>query len=286
MTGQVRSISVVYLAWLPYGISHFKDFIESYLQFNAGYDHELVICFNGTGTFHPDKSGSYIEYLNERSIIPAKIIYIENGQDIYAYQQVAKQLDSAFFLFLNTYSRILADNWLKNYVSNWDVSCGIIGATGSYANYMTATRVKVMAYIKGNGSILSKSNMVKYFIKIALLYGTNFKKYPAPHIRTNAFFIAREIFLKIDCKELNSKMRAYFFENGKKSMTEQLRSWGLKCLVVDRYGKTYDTPYWPDSRVFWDARQENLLVSDNQTRVYDIADEEEKKLYRKMAWNK
>ena len=67
-------------------------------------------------------------------------------------------------------------------------------------------------------------------------------------------------------------------------MTNYYLKKGLKVLVMDKYGKTYGPDEFKNSGTFWIGEQENLLVSDNQTRIYRDADIEYRKLLTKLAW--
>ena len=85
---------------------------------------------------------------------------------------------------------------------------------------------------------------------------------------------------------LEDKMQAYYFENGKNSMTKQVLAMGYKCQIMDKYGKVYDIEDWPMSKIFWTANQEGLLISDNQTRKYASSSGQERDLYQLIAWNR
>src|SRR5204862_725971 len=84
--------------------------------------------------------------------------------------------------------------------------------------------------------------------------------------------------------KMRSKKEAYIFESGNQSMTSQILHMGLKVLVVGRDGRAYEKEVWPESRTFFHAEQQNLLVADNQTKDY-----EESKLFKRtvlstIAW--
>lgn len=278
--------AVVYLAWLPYGIGHFKAFIKSYLDKPAGTDHKLIIAFNGTALPHPEPVETYKELLVSSGIHNAEFLFFERGQDIAIYKQCAAVVDAGYFLFLNTFSRFLYNSWLNHYLDNMKDGVGLIGTTGSYATYLSAVTCKFKDGFKHHTSLSWKFRELKYLLKIFFLYGRHFGKYPAPHIRTTGFFISKENFLGLEHWAIEDKMHAFFFENGKKSMTAQLLKKGLDCIMIDRYGRAYKIPEWPQSRIFWNASQEDLLISDNRTREYDDASAEEKKLFMQLAWNK
>ncbi|MCP9750921.1 hypothetical protein [Ferruginibacter sp. HRS2-29] len=277
-------IHVVYLAWLPYGIGHFHDFIDSYVRFPAGKEHTLVIAFNGLDASNGHLPAEYENILEENNISNVRFLHFIGGQDIAIYRNVAAEITSGYLLFVNTYSRFLAANWLKFYADNWTGGIGLIGASASYANYFTAIKTTLKAQLKSKMAITKKIDEIKYFVKIFYLYRNKFGKFPSPHIRTNAFFTSCEIFLSITSDAIRNKMDAYFFENGKNSLTVQIQKAGYQILLIDRSGKAYELKDWATTNIFWTGRQADLLISDNQTRRYEEAGEEERALLKKIAW--
>ena len=69
-------------------------------------------------------------------------------------------------------------------------------------------------------------------------------------------------------------------------MTNQILQRGLKCLVVDKDGVSWDKDEWYSSKTFWCGNQEGLLISDNQTIKYAQANQELKGYLQFDAWNK
>jgi hypothetical protein len=278
-------IAVLYLAWLPYGPTYFKDFLDNYLKTPAGYPHKLVILFNGVALANDEILGEFKLILASKKIDQYEILQFDKGQDIEIYQKASHLVRADFFLFLNTYSKFNTENWLKLYVSNWNENIGLIGATASYASYRSAIYEQVMYDLQGDKPLSVKINSLKYLFKILLLHRNRFKKFPAPHIRTNAFFTSKTIFNSIPLVKVSNKMEAYYFENGKNSMTQQVLRMRLHCIVIDRYGTPFNISAWASSKTFWIDNQENLLISDNQTNNYHNASHQEKKLFNKIAWN-
>ena len=109
-------------------------------------------------------------------------------------------------------------------------------------------------------------------------------RFPAPHLRTNAFVIRRETLLALELPHIRGKLDAYAFESGRRSLTAQVRALGLRALVVAGDGGAYDVPDWPESATLWQGNQENLLVADNQTASYADADLERRTLLSRYAW--
>lgn len=279
-------IAVIYLFWVPYGKQHLNDFIESYLQHEAGYDHKLIIVFNGTKYADESEIDAYVAWLGKLGIQNLNFLYFEQGFDIDIYKKAAKNTSSDFFLFLNTYSRIKSSYWLNHYCNNFKSSTGIIGATASLASYYSSVKEQTIYELKQHVPVLLKYKKIKYLIKLYITQRTNFRKFPAPHIRTNAFFISKKIFLRIEGDVFRNKMDTYHFENGKNSLTSQVLKLGLDCLVIDKNGKSFQQSEWMRSKTFWVNNQEGLLIEDNQTIKYQEASTELKKLYTRIAWGK
>ena len=61
---------------------------------------------------------------------------------------------------------------------------------------------------------------------------------------------------------------------------------GLKPMVVGKNKKGYEKNEWDTSNTFWRSAQENLLISDNQTRKYDAGDLDWKWRWEYFAWRK
>jgi hypothetical protein len=279
------NIAVIYLSWIPYGSKYLNDFLENYINMPAGYPHKLVIILNGTKFCSKEEVTLFKQIISSKGIELCHLLEFESGQDIEVYQKAANQIEADHLLFLNTYSQIKTAGWLLFYTKNWQAKVGLIGATASYASYLSAIREKLLFDWKRKIGFTGKMNSLKYYLKIKFLHGSKFKKFPAPHIRTTGFFISKNLFCSLSSMVVSNKMNAYFFENGKNSMTEQVLKQGYDCLIIDNKGTSYSIEEWPLSKTFWIAEQENLLIADNQTRKYDIADPNEKALLQKIAWN-
>jgi hypothetical protein len=112
----------------------------------------------------------------------------------------------------------------------------------------------------------------------------NFELFPAPHVRTNAFMIRRELMLGFQRVPILNKFDAYRFESGKEGMTSQILRAGLRTLVVGRDGRAYDPDQWHLSETLWQGEQQNLLVSDNQTNDYAHGSPRRRVFLSRVAW--
>ena len=79
---------------------------------------------------------------------------------------------------------------------------------------------------------------------------------------------------------------SYKFESGKNSLTSQIINKDKKVIVVGKDGIGYDKEHWDSSNTFWISEQENLLISDNQTRAYVNGDSEKKSYFSRIAWGR
>jgi hypothetical protein len=151
-----------------------------------------------------------------------------------------------------------------------DIKVGAVGATGSYE------------------SLIPSSWFIRNVFKLRGITQDNFPLFPNPHLRSNAFMVERKIFTdfaaihKIPC----SKREVWMFESGKKGFTAFLRDYGLKPLVVGANGRYYAPQNWIESGTFRVPGQPNILIEDNQTRAYTMANQNDKRRLEKLTWGK
>ena len=278
-----NKITVVYLLWVPAGIDPLKDFVRSYRQFSAGMEHDLCVVVKDSGG-DKEKEETLIRVLleNEISFHP---LYMEGGLDIDAYFFAAGKIDSEYLFFLNTSSLILDNQWLKKYSEAFILNnAGIISASSSCQSYYSTVYQLHSRRWETKKGWKFNINKYKLFIKAFFYWRFLFKSFPNPHIRTNAFMVRKKDFLGSYRGPVNNKFKAYCFESGRKGITGYFLKKGLKVLVVDKYGRTYGPEQWAASSTFRIRLQENLLVADNQTRIYELADEENKRSMTKLSW--
>jgi hypothetical protein len=274
-------ISVVHLVYVPFGIDLFQRFLDSYIQHAAGAEHKLVIMFNGFDD--EEKLNPFLATINSLGLSHDVLLSREKW-DISSYFFAAKNLSSEYLLFLNSYSMILADDWLKFYsAALGEPNVGVVGATGA------GWRSEFENYLERLGG-----SRVKH-LKSLLFMRLHFSKFHGPHLRTNAFFVRRRDFLSLTYdkpllerpvtdRTVDSKNRTVYFEHGDRNMTYQLARRGLRALVIDRHGNSYEPREWPSAKTFWIADQENLLIHDNRTLKYQNGDEQLRRMLSYEAW--
>ncbi len=277
-----KSIAVVYLVWLPYDISLLDGFLKSYKKYKTNLAHDFYVLFNGRVV-----NTSIDEHLKLIQLNCDKHVnYLElpGGQDIDAYFYAANKIKHELILFFNSFSKISAHFWLEIYCDNFKNDVGLISATASNQSYYSSVFQTNNALPDFRQGIISNFRKYKLFVKAFFYWRFLFKPFPNPHVRTNAFMIRRELFLQLNYRRLKSKFEAYQFESGRKSLTNQVLNKGYKVVVVDKHGEAYESPNWAKSKTFWISKQENLLVSDNQTQIYADAVQGQQEKMRKLAW--
>ena len=247
-----REIGVVYL--LRSGnaepLRPFLSFIKSYNQFTAGFEHTLYVVCKG---FIGRNDISIIHDILKD--IRHELLFVDDELlDLGAYYAAMQLCNPEIVLFLNTNSRILGDMWLEKYLTNLDRDgIGVVGSSGSFES--------------------------------ASHGGLDNIPFPNPHLRTNAFMLSRELFLKIRPEgALTDKLSTYLFEHHRASLTRRVVSEGYDVLVVGRNGRGYAVNEWASSGTFRSHNQSNLLIGDNRTKqFYDAAPPEKRRLFQ-LAW--
>ncbi len=277
------TVGVVHLVWLPYGIELYKNFINSYVNVSSGHEHDLVFLFNGV--VEESELQPYYEFADMVKI-KYKYFCLKGGQDIEAYFWIAEKIKGySHFLFFNSFSVILCNNWLQNYLNAIELpGVGLVGSTGSWQSHYTNVFQNHKAAYERTKSVLYNYRKYKLFLKTIFYWRFLFAAFPNPHIRTTAFVIKSSLFLKLKRKKLHSKFDAYLLESGREGISNQVLKKGYKILIVDKFGRTYPPDKWPESKTFWVENQENLMVQDNQTGLYRDANKYERKRLQELAW--
>jgi hypothetical protein len=181
------------------------------------------------------------------------------GFDVRPYLKAGREQPHDFFVFLNSFSRILVPGWLDHLLRPMrQPGVGLVGATGSHQSPLSDS-----ALLRREKKKLLR--LGRYAVSIR----GRFAPFPNPHVRTNAFMVPKAVLTRVRSRPILTKWSAYRFESGLESLTRQVMAAGLKPLLAGRDGEAYEPPEWPQARTFWIANQENLLVADNQTRAYE-----------------
>lgn len=272
-------IAVVYIAYQPYGIGAFQRFLDSYRQHPAGIAHDLVIAYKGfaSATDAADYEMLLGALANRALTVP------DNGYDIGTYGFVARATRYRRYCFLNTQSQLVSDNWLR--LLDLAASRPGVGLAGA-----TASNQSLLSGHFDHCAIRGRPRTLREFVRGSFLntlrHRWHYPRFPNPHLRTNAFVVDRALWLSLTQRQICNKRDASRFENGHKSITRIVERKGLAAVVVGRDGEVFERQRWPNSGTFWQEKQGNLLVADNQTRKYDEADPEERETLTLAAWGR
>lgn len=277
------NICVVHLVRQKNGLEPLNQFLTSYRKHPAGVDHALLVLFKGfSGRKVPE------EYESALREIPHERMHVDDrGFDITPYFKAAESVHADYFCFLNSFSIILGGDWLtKLYHAITRPGVGVAGATGSYQGISPDWRAT-----RDAGDVVGRSAWKQKILNLPFVARMNTFRhsifipyFPNPHVRTNAFMLGRETMLLLRPKITTTKSQAYRFESGKAGMTRQILEMGKTACVVGSDGNIFGMEDWKESNTFWISEQQNLLISDNQTRRYQQSEAQSRRTYTWFAW--
>jgi len=291
--------AVVHLVRHANGMEPFETFLSSYRRVDPGIEHDLVLLFKG----FPDAQASAPYLERAQGAVAGSVSVPDTGFDLRAYFEAARTLRHERVCFLNSYSEILAPGWLGLLErALQEPGVGAAGATGSWTSFLSYSRWQLglddpyASAFPDRGSVrrtMHEISGVRYvgdghhwvtslvnFVRDA----PSMPLFPSVHLRTNAFLMRREEFRRLRSGSLTTKRAVYRMESGRRSLTKQLHARGRRTVVVDRHGAARDWPDWHEAAVFWQERQQHLLVSDNQTRLYAGGAPEWRRVLSGYAW--
>ncbi|QEO57919.1 class I SAM-dependent methyltransferase [Francisella marina] len=248
-------VAVVYLARgnTPKELDAINKFIASYEKYSSGLNHSLYIIFKGF------ENESAINNIKHKIAFKYKAFHFDDdGYDIGSYMRITDLLKEDLLLFLNTYSRICAKNWVYKMAKPllYKNNVGIVGATSSFES-------------------------------LASISEEHFPKAPNAHIRSNGFAIGRANFKRIiEDINISNKIDALCFESGYNSMTNKLKALGKKAVIVDKYGNYFFESQWHLSGVFRNIFVKNYLICDNRHDEFSLYGFSKKVSMAFCAWGK
>lgn len=300
------SLCLVHLVWAPAGAAPLDAFVDTYERHPAGVDHELVLVCNG----FDGREDAHAAVARAAPHAAAIIVLDVPVVDIAAYAAAAQAVGHELLCCVNSYGRILADGWLAKLVGPVrDGDSALAGSSASYASLLSLAAFQAglpSAYGRilrplerpaeglrelelqqaaaspggHRGAGMRRLAHVRSLRRLMV----GFSRFPAHHIRTNAFAVRRDLFLHAGSGRVRDKVDAWRFESGSRSLTRAATRAGRPPLVVGADGEVYPPEQWPHSATFWQDDQENLLVADNQTRLYDEGDVGRRELLARLAW--
>lgn len=294
-------IGVIHLIRKKNGVEPFERFLASYQKFPAGESHDLVLIFKG---FRFGRGLAAYDRILEN--IPHKRLYLADfGFDLRPYFKAVKCFDYQYFCFFNSFSQILAPDWLTKLFRPASMEgVGIVAATGSYESFSenSCKREQMLAgmdfvsrlrwrisHAFGAPTLqLVVLRLLAWLLRAVGIWDLrrHFPGFPNPHVRTNAFMATREVLLSVQMWPMLFKLSAFLFESGHRSLTNQIMQLGLRPMIVARSGQAYEIEQWPQSSIFRQDLQQDLLVADNQTEAYLAATQERRDELSLLAWGK
>jgi hypothetical protein len=276
-----EALGVVHLVWAPLGPEPVRSFLRSYNAHPPGIAHELVIVLNGAPDDASEQASARAtataaltreDLAAELQGIEHRLIVLEQPVlDLAAYGLAARALSHSRLCFLNSYSVILADDWLAILARALDhPHTGLAGASASWESQSR--------WIRGRA---------RYWpYQLIRLRGArrDYPRFPNPHIRTTAFMIERAIVMAMNLDTAHDKRATYLLESGRRSITRQILERDLRVVVAGRDGRVYGVKDWAVSRTYRSDEQDNLLVADRRTEDWLTASPRLRRRLSRDAW--
>mgnify|MGYP001809644948 CR=1 FL=1 len=281
-------LNVVYLArGNDYGLNAVKDFLDSYRKYPAGIAHKLVIIAKGW-----QNTQEYQELCKLAEENNAKILDLpDDGLDLGAYFRAAEILDSTYFFFLASSITILSENWLlKSYEAfEKDSSIKLVGPMGSWESPEKDVTDAFWQLFKEKINLLAKAKKIlKFYRRNNRYIKLNPTKFPNYHIRTCSFMLKKALFLEYIAgqKFPKTKHDTCKIEHCRNSLTEFVLKQGGKVVVVNSDGEIFEPENWHLSQTFRTPHQLQSMFSDKHIKMYEEANEEEKRYFERVTWGK
>ena len=271
----MRDLALVYLARARSGLESLQGFLRSYEQHRGGVEHDLVVVFKGFS-----QEAEYQQWRSALGHFPHQAIRMSDfGFDVRAYSLAARQLPHTHLCFLNSFSQPLVPDWLRILHSHIvQPGIGAVGSTGAWTSIYS-----IVEHECATGASLPFFQRLILRLKLPINRRA-YPPFPNPHLRSNAFIISRELMSRVWPGYVATKRTAYHWESGRRGFTRRIEAENRRVLIAGRDGRAFVPDQWNRSGIFLQGRQENLLVSDNQTRGYDQADAAKRRQLSMFAW--
>lgn len=291
--------ALVHLVRAANGLAAFETFMASYERCDPGCEHELVLLLKGF------RDPDLLAQIRERAAAhdPSVIRIDDEGYDLTAYLKAVQRLAHDQLCFVNSFSEILVNGWLGALTAPLgDPETGATAATASWGSILGYSLWQagtgggydgVFADRRRTRLVIHEANGLtcpgdrRYCLNNAIDVARTLRTgslFPAAHLRTNAFCTRGTTLRGLGLGRPATKRASYVLESGRDSITRRLQAAGLATLLVDRSGAALTPQSWSEANVFWQDEQQDLLVADNQTRVYDAATPEQRAAFRGYAW--
>ncbi|WP_440910901.1 hypothetical protein [Candidatus Pelagibacter sp.] len=266
----MNNLAVLYLISVYDDRNNLKKFINNYLKFDSGVNHELIICFKN---FDQDDDIFTIPELTKIEF--TKVIDNKNYNDYDwgSYYRFAKEYSNKVIFFMNCHSRPIVNNWLKFFCDNYN-NRSLLGPAGSFESMVNSA-------LKG---LHTKNNFKSIIYTISNFF--DFPLFPNPHIRSNCFMISAENFLKLNFnqKYKYKKKGTWINESGRNGMTNQLKKKKFNIFIVNSDGKKFYENEWHLSKTYALEDQSKLIIEDKFSKIFSRMENEQKIKFQKLVW--
>lgn len=266
----MSKLVVVYLISAYDNRENLKQFINHYLNFDAGSKHELVICFKNF-----DEKDKIFQTPELKQIKYKKFLDNNkfNDYDWGSYYRVSKENLDKIIFFMNCHCRPLVNNWLKLFENNY-AEGSLLGPAGSYESMVNSA-------LKGKHT-RSKLRSIIYAISNFI----DFPIFPNPHIRSNCFMISANNFLDLEFNK-NYKFKkkgTWINESGRKGMTNQLKKKKFDIYVINSDGHKFKEEKWYLSKTYALNQQSKLIIGDKFSSIYAKKSIEDQLSFQNHIW--
>jgi hypothetical protein len=297
-----RAPCLVYLARAVNGPEPLRAFAAALRRHPPGVECELVLAMKGFSS--PAEARPQLEEVAH--LEPRALFFPDVGPDISLYLAAAGRLRHGRYCFVNSFSIPLAPAWLAKLDAALGLPrTGMVGATGSWTSTPSWTAFSLGLPSAYRGALLKPAVVREQLLALqpeltargqrsaleillararTLRTLPEYERFPAYHLRTNAFMISHATLCRLRLHAIRGKSDALLLECGRNSLTRQVQRLGLRTLVVDRAGAVFDRERWDRSNTFHQGDQEGLLVADNRTRLYQQGDPELRSMLAGVSW--
>lgn len=287
----IPAVALIYLArGVDGGFGSASDFFASYRRHPTGLAHRLYVIVKGW----PDAAARRDLTALVKAAGGEIVDLPDDGFDLMAYYRLASGLREGQVCFLNTFSLIESNYWLRRLGDALDLpGVGLAGCTASYGTLRPSLRNILVSTFE-----TAKSKPLKTTLGHMVAYtrdywhqrqaGEQFPDFPNPHVRTNGFMLARKTFLDFwkDKSVPQTKLAVCALKSGTAGLTRFIEARGQRAVVVGADGNVYEKADWPRSRTFRVPAQANNMVSDNATRHYLTNGREYRRKKEFAAWGR
>jgi SAM-dependent methyltransferase len=275
--------AVVYLArGADGGLPAAVTFFDAYRRCPPRFAHDLIVIAKGWGQQRERAVMIALAQAHGGSVVELP----DDGFDWGAYMRLAPTLTHEWICFLNTHSRPQVDGWLDLLSAPAREAASRVGAVGATASWETVLPSLRLPSPATTGVLLLYPLNALWNLARRLRNCWHFDDFPNPHLRSTAFLVRRDLFVEFASQHKipRTKDESLRLESGKRGLTAFLRSKGFQVLVRGADAKTFGPEDWNASETFRMPGQRNLLIGDNQTLTYDMADPPLKQKLEQAAW--